>query len=157
MQKSKTKLEFRLEDTKEKHKLGEHVLVRTILKNISDKPITVNGRMAICGFIPKDDGLKDNTWHDCEIKFDVSHISEKIDRLTALINRRPAYADKFKVLNPGEEIVSEQCANFLFVMNKLGEYRVKAFYGNYDSGEEYGLSAWVGVLESNIITLTISH
>ncbi len=141
-------LQIRLETPKQTYSAGEPIIVTLVLKNQSNSPVTVNKRM---GINPKN--MAPGSW---EVKFDVKFPPGERLITATLINRGEPTKNDFLELRPGQEIRKNYTMSDFYWMELAGEYKVKATYYNSADGSKFGLSAWIGQIESNAASLTVT-
>jgi hypothetical protein len=72
-----------------------------------------------------------------------------------LINRGEPQKGDSAVLPAGQRL-KRRSPERLYWMELPGAYQVKAAYHNSNNGKRFGLSAWIGEITSNSISLTVS-
>ncbi len=122
--------------------------IRAILRNSDGTSTWVNGRMAI------NNPSAPEPYR--EIWFQILKPSGQEADFNVLIKIGAPQMDDFIELGTGNAVQSEYDLGWYFDLDEIGEYRVRAFYANYDNGENFGYNAWTGQIESNEVTLTIA-
>ena len=143
-------LSFRVEPQLSFGTAFEGLPILLVLKNISEDPVVVNGRLLV-----SDESAPPEA-REVTVSLIGSDRSEVPFR--SLVNAgAPARAD-FVTLQPGEEVTRLYDLDEAFSSSTLVEdtYAIRAIYDNPVSGAEFGLDAWTGRLEAAEVYMTIA-
>ncbi len=146
----KPKLEFRAALDKSTHTRNDPVLVTFTLQNTGQSSVWVNSRFYLNSqTVPKDDR---------EIYLAVTAPSGAEVPCTFSYPTGLPKSDDFKLLEPGQEVASEQPRDLrgFFDLKESGTYTVRAVYQNV-FGDELGLDTVKGPLESKPVTFTLTQ
>jgi hypothetical protein len=141
-------LEIQLRTIRDSYAKGEPVEVELVLTNRSEAPCTVNKRMAI--YVEQ---MADNNW---EVKFDITFPPGKRLIRGALIRREGLKKDDFTVLPAGESLHKTLNLSRYNWLELPGTYQIKALYHNSVTGQEFGVEAWTGEINSNSISFQVT-
>jgi len=140
-------LELKLESGKTSYRVREPIEVRIILRNQSDRPVTINSRMGVNpGHLP------DGYW---ELMFDITFPPGGRRYAGPPVHTGLPERKHFAVLPPNGEIGLDYVLTKWHWMQFPGPYEVRAVYRNIVDGKEYGVSAWTGEIKSNPIHLDV--
>ena len=133
-------LQCKLETERSRYALGEAIVVREYIKNSTDKDIT------ICAW-PSEETLL----------FTHYEADKKILKKDRAIFKKPASLEKsFITIKPQSE--TYYCTRELGeeYFNKGGKWELKILAIFNFTGQEFGLDAWQGELQTNTITVNIT-
>ena len=126
--------------------IGEPVVVLMILLNETQEPITVNERFAVNEQTFVEAGLG-------EVFFVIRDAANNPLPFLPRVTVFHPEAEDFTTLQPGELTVWVAELTLFYDLARVGVYTVQAVYRS--EIVPAGIKAWVGVLESNTLTLTI--
>jgi hypothetical protein len=131
-------LQFDVYTDKPTYNMGENVLVRFHLYNMTQDSIIVNSRLALNR--PNRIG---------EVWLDFTGPSGEPVLFTASVNIGDPRGDSFTSLGPSRSVGRQYTLQTYYLMDEPGEYTLSGTYNNKWSGEDAeGLNAWTGTLDS---------
>jgi hypothetical protein len=134
---SKEELALELTTVKQKYSVGEPIVIGVSLFNSGEEMITVNARMAVSRGTPG------------EITIDVTGPTGKKIPFSARVNVGKPDAKYFLNVAPSGSVGREIELNGYYALQQKGTYVLKAHYTNKWDGQEFGVDAWTGSLESS--------
>lgn len=130
--------------------LGAKIVLEVALANLTGLPITVNGRLQF---------IFDYKYEEAyELKFEVvGPTGAKIAPRRIIEDRLKPYptTDDFVHLKSGASCSRTVIITDYFDLSAVGTYQVSAEYHNGHTGQEFGLAAWLGRVNSNELWLNI--
>jgi hypothetical protein len=139
--KSEGCLSLKIRLDKEVYRSGEPIRVTLALKNMCDTPLLINHRIAL--------------WH--EIRLHIKDNKGLTLRWLPPAPPPPLTINNFSTLAPQQQLSWEIGNVNQILYDKLvpGIYMITATYQN-TSGEELGIHAWTGQLESNPVSFEVA-
>jgi hypothetical protein len=132
------------------YSLDTKVAIEVVLANLSGSPITVNGRLQF---------VFDYKYEEAyELRFEVvSPTGARIAPRQIMEDRLWPHprVDDFVHLGPGTSCSRTVVITDYFDLSIVGSYKVLAEYHNYHTGQEFGLVAWLGRVNSNELWLDV--
>lgn len=148
---NKTLLNLTIVTSRNCYELDSPIPVTITIKNQSSEPLCLNKRM---GVAYQDSLIRELYFsvYDAKLKL---MLSVPDDMLVDVDRRLPKKSD-FQMLNPGEFVAVESDLTHWFPFDQKGIYRIVFTYDNEFDGGEFGLSAFVGKIDSNPIDIVIA-
>ncbi len=130
--------------------LGTEISLEVRLVNLSGTPMMVNGRLQF---------IFDYKYREAyELKFElVDPTGTRIPPRRVIEDRLMPYprVNDFVHLEPGGYCSRIVIVSDYFDLSKVGTCQVSAEYHNDHTGQEFGVMAWVGKVNSNVLQLKI--
>jgi hypothetical protein len=138
-------LELTIGISEDTYIMGDDILVKYSLQNVSTENILVLGRLTMRNV---EDALAGVMWYriitpsgqnpDMNYKFDIRYKNSD-----------------FVWLEPGEALTIEAEVSKWYQLLETGQYSIQAIYENQYLNPDNGDQAWKGLVESNIVYFTI--
>ncbi len=140
-------LSFEVVSNKPRLTVGDQVIVRGLLCNVSDDDMVVNARLALNG--PKRQG---------EVVLKVVGPNGKSIPFSARVRIGPPdRKEQFATIAPAACVGREYELGTYYKFDRPGKYTITGTYTNKSSGDDLGLDAWTGELQAEPVTLEFAR
>ena len=125
-------------------------------QNTGTTPVTLNLRNAVDDVPPPGRlPVVPQAGHVFELCFLVIDSEGRSLALTSDVKHLPLVAEHFQTLAPGLTHSAQIPLSRYFALKAGRSYRLQVAYLNGDDGARFGVKAWVGAIQSNIVELTL--
>jgi hypothetical protein len=138
-------LELSLSLEKERLHVKALAIVKVVLHNVSDQPLTVNGRMLL-NHSSAPEPMRD-------ISFDIVGPPGYFSLTVFHINAGRPGPEHFVELKPGESLERTYKLTKYYSLHSPGKYSVQVTYLNVTPHYAFGRRAWTGSVSSDWVTL----
>ena len=138
-------LALMIEMDEDTYTMGDDILVKYTIQNVSTEKILVLSRLAMSNFEGDPLGV---------IWFRITTPSGQDAVMHWKVDTRYTNSD-FVWLEPGEALVIEENVSDWYDLLEAGQYSVQATYENQVLDPDNGETAWKGLVESNTVYFTI--
>ena len=121
---------------------GDPLKVKILFHNNSKRTIALNEEVY--------------TWREATLDFDINTPSGRsLPKLYLPPRRSVPQKDDFRTVKPGETREWEIEVTYWYQIKEDGTHTMTAIYSNENDGSAFGLNAWIGKVNSNVVSFEV--